>query len=76
MKELIGQYSRENQIEIYILGTRRTDPYSNQLEMMTRMDVNEGWPDNIRFMPIIDWSYRDIWDFIIEADIPVCDLYH
>ncbi|MBQ1577050.1 MAG: phosphoadenosine phosphosulfate reductase family protein [Oscillospiraceae bacterium] len=26
--------------------------------------------------PIIDWTDRDIWDFINGEKIPVCDLYH
>jgi FAD synthetase len=40
------------------------------------MDVNQGWPDNLRFLPLIDWTYKDIWNFINENEIDVCGLYY
>lgn len=29
----------------------------------------------MRFSPTLEWSYRDVWDFIGAADVPYCKLY-
>jgi len=29
----------------------------------------------MRFNPILDWSYRDVWDFIKACELPYCNLY-
>lgn len=55
------------------MGVRRSDPYcqnSNVLEPTT-----EGWPKCTRVNPILDWSYEEVWDFIINLKIPYCSLY-
>lgn len=37
--------------------------------------TDEGWPDFMRVQPIIDWSYKNIWDFLLRLSIPYCTLY-
>lgn len=32
-------------------------------------------PSLLRFSPILEWSYRDIWDFIRAVEVPYCRLY-
>ncbi|EKX51724.1 hypothetical protein GUITHDRAFT_42232, partial [Guillardia theta CCMP2712] len=32
-------------------------------------------PSLMRFSPILEWSYRDIWDFIQALELPYCSLY-
>ncbi len=39
------------------------------------MDQNLGYPKGIRFMPILDWKYSQIWDFIDNTKAIVNDLY-
>lgn len=34
-----------------------------------------GGRDKVTISPIIDWSDKDIWDFIRENNMPYCDLY-
>lgn len=58
MKDLLSNYSRRENIQVYIMGTRWTDPYSKSLNTFTNMDIELGWPDNIRFMPILNWTYK------------------
>ncbi|KAG0171416.1 FAD1 flavin adenine dinucleotide synthetase [Apophysomyces sp. BC1034] len=55
------------------VGIRRNDPYADQL---THFDMTDkGWPEFMRVHPIIDWSYKNIWDFLVRLRIPYCSLY-
>ncbi|PRP85382.1 hypothetical protein PROFUN_07090 [Planoprotostelium fungivorum] len=57
------------------MGSRRTDPYCDNLHNFDETDVKDGWPLIMRVNPIIDWTYSDIWRFIQENHVPYCDLY-
>ncbi|KAJ8663954.1 hypothetical protein O0I10_000229 [Lichtheimia ornata] len=55
------------------VGIRRTDPYA---EKLTHFDMTDkGWPQFMRVQPIIDWSYKNVWDFLLTLRIPYCSLY-
>jgi len=56
-----------------IIGTRRTDPAGVELELYS--PTSPGWPSMMRFHPILDWSYTQVWDFIDTYDVPYCSLY-
>jgi FAD synthetase len=32
-------------------------------------------PSLIRVSPVLEWSYRDIWDFLKALEAPYCRLY-
>jgi hypothetical protein len=32
-------------------------------------------PPLMRFSPLLEWSYRDVWDFILAAEVEYCSLY-
>jgi FAD synthetase len=56
-----------------VIGTRKGDPYSEQ---MTAFQETDGdWPKCIRIHPILDWNYHDVWDAIRLLEIPYCILY-
>ena len=45
----------EEGVKAIIMGNRRTDPWSANLEPITKS--SEGWPDFMRIFPIINWEY-------------------
>lgn len=58
------------------LGTRRTDPYSAKLKGFSPSDDDKGWPKFTRILPILDFSYKKIWDFFKEFSVPFNPLYN
>lgn len=64
---------KEYDTKAVIMGNRRTDPYSSDLSLIT--PSSEGWAPFFRINPLLDWSYKDIWDFIMLFNLPYCPLY-
>lgn len=55
------------------LGVRNSDlkaPLTNEFQPTT-----SGWPDAMRVMPILNWTYNEIWEYIEKTNIPYCSLY-
>ncbi|CAG9785262.1 unnamed protein product [Diatraea saccharalis] len=64
---------QDGTLKACLMGTRRTDPYSSDLEFMQKTDSN--WPQLIRVSPILNWSYHQIWSYILKRKVPYCSLY-
>lgn len=73
MKESLVHFISETKTSAILLGTRSTDPYSSHLSV--EMKCDEGWPDIMRVSPLLDWSYGDIWDYILKEKVEYCPLY-
>lgn len=51
-------------------------PYENLIGRVDKiMRTDNDWPDFLRVHPLLDWSYHDIWNFILQNDISYCKLY-
>ena len=56
-----------------IMGNRRSDPWSRELEPICKSSA--GWPEFDRVFPILDWSYHHIWEFMRIFELPYSTLY-
>lgn len=54
------------------LGTRKTDPHGN-CEVFA--PGTPGWPKLIRINAVLNWTYVDVWDFLLRNKYPYCSLY-
>ena len=64
MKEGLKFIIEEHKMKAIILGTRRTDPWASHQTNFTASDSSKGWPSFMRVNPILDWRYKNVWDFL------------
>lgn len=50
------------EVTAMFIGTRSTDPNGGGLSI--RAWTDPGWPQVERIQPVLDWDYKDIWDFL------------
>ncbi|KAJ8683224.1 hypothetical protein QAD02_019016 [Eretmocerus hayati] len=61
------------ELKACLLGTRKNDPGAHSLEPFAPTD--EGWPHIMRVSPILHWSYSQVWQFLLNHQVPYCSLY-
>ncbi|WOL05428.1 FAD synthase [Canna indica] len=64
---------KEKPTKAIFLGTRIGDPNAVGQEQFSPSSI--GWPPFMRVNPILDWSYRDVWAFILTCKVKYCSLY-
>ncbi|KAL3839698.1 hypothetical protein ACJIZ3_024289 [Penstemon smallii] len=60
-------------IKAIFLGVRIGDPTAVGQEQFS--PSSPGWPAFMRVNPILDWSYRDVWAFLLTCKVQYCSLY-
>lgn len=56
-------------------GTRQTDnPFQNTSNSKVQQTSGD-WPPMLRVMPVYDWSYKQIWDYIETNRLSIPSLY-
>ncbi|GKV48398.1 hypothetical protein SLEP1_g55222 [Rubroshorea leprosula] len=61
-------------IRAIFLGVRIGDPTAVGQEQFS--PSSPGWPPFMRVNPILDWSYRDVWAFLLTSKVQYCSLYN
>ncbi|XP_047020008.1 FAD synthase-like [Helicoverpa zea] len=64
---------QDERLKAGLMGTRRTDPYSENLSFMQKTDPS--WPQIVRVSPLLNWSYHQIWSYTLHRRVPYCSLY-
>ncbi|KAM3961919.1 FAD synthase [Aphomia sociella] len=64
----------DERIKAGLMGTRKTDPYSEDLKCMQPTDHN--WPSLLRVSPLLNWSYHHVWSYLTKQNVPYCSLYN
>ena len=65
--------SRYPKVRAILMGTRSLDPSSGRLHPFQSTD--RDWPNFLRVMPILSWSYGDVWTHLRGQEVPYCPLY-
>lgn len=68
----LANYARKNDIFAFITGLRRAE--SNTRSEYTKMDNNPLVPVP-QINPIVDWSSKDVWEYIHKYNLPYNPLY-
>ncbi|PWZ30161.1 putative FAD synthase [Zea mays] len=63
----------EKPTKAIFLGTRNGDP--NAVGQQEFSPSSPGWPPFMRVNPILDWSYSDVWSFLLTCEVQYCILY-
>ncbi|EAN30823.2 Phosphoadenosine phosphosulfate reductase family protein [Theileria parva strain Muguga] len=69
-----GVKSFRNENLCFILGTRRVDEGCSSLS-----EIEPGNSDEFKFLrinPLLNWSYHDIWNFLLFFQLDYCTLYN
>ena len=72
-KEEVQKFLDQTQVKTIIMGNRRSDPWSRDLEPICKS--SPGWPEFSRVFPILDWNYHNVWEFLRRYELPYCSLY-
>lgn len=74
LKESISVFLEKNpNVKAMLMGTRRCDP--GAADLLYFCSTDSDWPSVIRVLPLLDWTYSDVWHYLRELQIPYCILY-
>lgn len=74
LKDSISTYLKSHPtVKAMLMGTRRSDPGASNLNHFCHTDSD--WPSVVRILPLLNWSYSDVWHFLRQLQVPYCILY-
>jgi len=72
-KEGLQTIVTERPVKAILLGTRRGDPNAGDQEHFS--PSTPGWPPFMRVNPVLEWTYHEVWNFLLATAVPYCSLY-
>jgi 3'-phosphoadenosine 5'-phosphosulfate sulfotransferase (PAPS reductase)/FAD synthetase len=77
MKSVLSHLKVNFHIDACIEGHRATDASQfkshetpeNEIDLKP-IPTDEGWPSVDRILPILNWSYKDVWQYIADQQVP------
>jgi FAD synthetase len=60
-------------ITAVFMGKRNTDELEKKNISVTKS--SNGWPEILQVNPIADWTYAEVWFYILSKKLPFCSLY-
>lgn len=73
MKDAIHNLVKNQGITHAFTGIRFTDPYGSKTALTQKTDSD--WPQITLVNPLLNWSYEDIWSYILNHNLEYCHLY-
>lgn len=58
--------------DVVIFGARASDPPYVTTHFSS---TDDGWPAITRVLPLLTWTYADVWAYIDRHQLPYCPLY-
>ncbi|GJP52738.1 hypothetical protein CLOM_g11823 [Closterium sp. NIES-68] len=72
-KHGLAALQQQRPVKAIFLGVRSIDPNGKGQEVFAAS--SPGWPAFMRVNVILDWTYRDVWEFLLLTRVPYCCLY-
>nr|XP_033326019.1 FAD synthase isoform X2 [Megalopta genalis] len=73
LKALNSLVEERKNLKASLMGMRMGDPGSENMKPFTPTDP--GWPRLVRVNPILNWTYDQVWNFLLKYKVPYCPLY-
>lgn len=70
---LMALLKEELNLRASLVGMRKGDPGTANLQSFALTDPD--WPPLMRVNPILNWSYSQVWSFLLKHNVPYCPLY-
>ncbi len=65
----LNEYARKHKIEYYVTGLRREESVIRK--EYKKIEVNPMLPHVIQLNPIVEWSEKDVWEYIRKYELPI-----
>jgi FAD synthetase len=60
-------------VKAIVMGTRSSDPHGPGLQHFAPRDAD--WPPYVRVLPLLHYTYSEVWEAILRLKLPYCCLY-